>query len=89
MEYEYADSTETETATETDIELSQVALPTALHSRIKEAAELYNISTLEACLDEVEQLGNDGGRLAKNLRELVSNYDMDGILNVLAEIRKV
>ena len=89
VEYEYADSTETETATETDIELSQVALPTALHSQIKEAAELYNISTLEACLDEVEQLGNDGGRLAKYLQELVSNYDMDGILNVLAEIRKV
>jgi len=88
MEYEYADSTETEPAAETDVDLSQVALSTALHSKIKEAAELYNVSTLEACLGEVEQLGNDGGRLAEYLRELVSNYDMDGILNVLAEIRK-
>jgi len=35
----------------------------------------------------VEELGSEGQQLAQRLRELVQNYDMEGVLKILSEIQ--
>ena len=40
------------------------------------------------CLDEVADLDASGQQLAADLRRLVQNYDMEGIVNILTEIDK-
>jgi len=61
-------------------------LPAELLLRLKEATERHNITKLNQCLDELEQLGSDGRLLAEQLRKLSQNYEMEKILRILREI---
>ena len=89
VEYEYA-AVETQLTAETQptesLEVSNITLPEALFSRLQAAAEIYSVAELEACLDEIEQLGVDGQRLAVELRRLSQRYALDEILKILGEI---
>ena len=84
IEYEYADVGEKQTV---PLDLSRIELPEDLVLHLKEAAELYSTTELKRCLNEVERLGEDGYRLAEYIRSLLQNYDMEAILNVLAEMK--
>jgi signal transduction histidine kinase/DNA-binding response OmpR family regulator len=66
---------------------SKIALPEALISRLREAAEYGHVTELERSLQEVEQAGEEGAQLAERLRELSRNFDMEGILRILEVIR--
>ena len=79
---------EAEAAETPQTEAPDVSLPGDLLTRLKAAAELYRVTQLEIDLNEVEGLGPAGKRLAERLRELVRNYDMEGVLNVLSEIQQ-
>ncbi|MBI1922978.1 response regulator [Candidatus Poribacteria bacterium] len=83
VEYEYADA---EGGDATPLELSKITLPEALFRRLKEAGELQSTTELKEYLNEVEQLGPDGHRLAEHLRRFVDQYDIDTFLNRLGEI---
>ena len=41
---------------------------------------------MKACLNEVEQLGEEGRLLAEHLHPLLQNYDMEAIRKILASI---
>jgi hypothetical protein len=41
---------------------------------------------LKSCLQEVEQLGPSGVRLAQHLRQFLSSYDMKTIQRIVAQI---
>jgi len=68
-------------------EITDVSLPEELLSRLKGAAELYKVTELRTYLNEVEELGSEGQRLAQRLRELIQKYDMENVLKILSEIQ--
>ena len=85
VEYQYDDSEESEPQ---PLELERISLPEQLVERIKEAARLYSTTELKDCLIEVKQLGEDGAQLAAYLQPFLDNYDMEGLVDVLARIQK-
>ena len=86
VEYEYAETVSDESEETPEINLSKVNLPEELVLRLKEAAEIYDMTELNQCLDEIDSLGADEHQLAEYLRDLVRNFDMDEILRILSEI---
>jgi DNA-binding response OmpR family regulator len=81
VEYEYTD---TKTPGDREVDLSTLELPVSILRRMKAAAERYSSTELKNCLDEAEQLGDDGRRLADYLRSHLQNYDVEAILSVLS-----
>ncbi|MDA0336492.1 MAG: ATP-binding protein, partial [bacterium] len=61
-------------------------LTTDLHTRLREAAELYSVTEIETYCSELEQLGDSGRDLAAHLRSLSQRQDMGGILTALESI---
>lgn len=87
VEYEYEASSSGNQTDMSLLDLSEITLPEALFSRLKEAAEGNSITELIQYLNEVDQLGPCGQRLAELLRGLVDKYDFKGVLNILGEIK--
>jgi CheY-like chemotaxis protein len=67
-------------------DLGQLALSEDLALRLSTAAELHSATVLKSCLQEVEQLGPSGVRLAQHLRQFLSSYDMKTIQRIVAQI---
>ena len=97
VEYDYA-STPTPTPTPTPSadgaeapapDWSRIRLPDSLLVRLAKAAELHSVTELERYLSEMDALGADEQHLAAHLRDLSEQYDMDGIRNILKDIRIV
>jgi hypothetical protein len=82
VRYEYAD-VETE---EISPDWSGIRLPEELFARLKASAEISDVSALESCLDELEQLGPEGHALARELHRWSREYAIDHILEILREI---
>ena len=68
-------------------DLGGIRLPEELYGRLRAAAEIHNVTRVRGCLAEVDALGEEGARLAAHLHALSRQYDMEGILTVLGEIR--
>ncbi|ETX04839.1 MAG: hypothetical protein ETSY2_26500 [Candidatus Entotheonella gemina] len=68
---------------------SQVVLDEKLVARMQEAAELFSVTDIEACLREMEQLSGEPRQLAAHLRQLRQHHDMRSILEVLREMQHV
>ncbi len=79
IEYEYHEEARS-------IDTSTVALPEALVSRLKKAAELGDVMELEALIEVVRQIGEDGSLLAEQLMKRCQDLDMKGILRILETI---
>jgi len=60
-----------------------IALPAALASRLRVAAEIHNVTELRACIDEVASL-EDGKPMAARLRAWAAGYEMEKIIAALA-----
>jgi signal transduction histidine kinase/CheY-like chemotaxis protein len=84
VQYEYDEASATEESSASD--WSGLALPASLAKRLVGAAELASVTELEGLLDEVEQLGAKGQRLAGHLRRLSQDFDMDAVIAVLDSI---
>jgi two-component system, sensor histidine kinase ChiS len=68
---------------------SSVSLPEELATRLVEAAELYSVTEMDGCFGEMEDLGDDQRRLAAHLRRLRRSHDLETILELVREIRRV
>jgi hypothetical protein len=68
------------------IDLGQLALCEDLALRLTTAAELHSATVIKSCLQEVEQLGAPGVRLAQHLRQFLASYDMMTIQRIVAQI---
>ncbi len=71
---------------EISIDLGQLSLSDDLALRLTTAAELHSATVLKSCLQEVEQLGKPGVRLAQHLRRFLASYDMKTIQRIVAQI---
>jgi len=85
VEYEYAEAVGDEQDEAPELDLTQIVLPEDLLSRLKEAAEIYSLTQLNQCLDEMVQLDEPSRLLAEQLRVLGRNQDMEAILDILSE----
>ncbi len=70
------------------LKTSEVSLPAELLEGLKTAAEFHRVTKLESLLNEVDALGPAEHQLAERLREMIRNYDIDEVLNVLSEIEQ-
>ena len=86
VEYEYAETASDKSEETPKIDFMKVSLPKELLSRLKDAAELYNVTRLERHLGEVELLGDEAILLAEHLRALSQNNEIDRIIEILGEI---
>ncbi len=59
-------------------------LSDGLRARLTLAADLHSTTALKAGLEELRQLGPDAQELAEHIRQRMRNYDMEGILRILA-----
>lgn len=89
IDYVYAEPKMVEsqqTKTE-DLNLSSFKLSEELLNPIEEAAGLYSITSLEKSLLDLEQAGENYKPLAQHLKALTDQYDMEGVLEVVAKIK--
>ncbi|HVT87646.1 MAG TPA: CHASE domain-containing protein [Tepidisphaeraceae bacterium] len=71
---------------ETPESAQDCSLPANLRSRLREAAEICNITDLKRIVAEIEWLGPATKRLAEQLRGCVHRYDLPAISRLAAEI---
>jgi PAS domain S-box-containing protein len=88
IEYEYESSNEEDvkSPSTSNLDFSKYILPKAILSRLKEGADLCNITQLENALAEICQLEGNGKNLEPHLKECVIKYDMEGIANILEQV---
>ncbi|MFQ6043172.1 MAG: two-component regulator propeller domain-containing protein, partial [Candidatus Poribacteria bacterium] len=79
VEFERGESEETKT--------QPAVAPEALLERLKTAAEFHRVTKLERALNELDALGTEEHRLAERLREMIRNYDIEGVLDALSEVQ--
>ena len=72
---------------ETPMDWSETKLPTELVESLCEAVEFRQVTKMEAYFQELQQLGDEAGRLAAHLRQLRKRHDMDSILEILRGMR--
>ena len=58
----------------------------ALHTRLREAAELYSVTELEGLFNELAELGEAEARLAERLRGLRREHDIEGITRLIDDL---
>ena len=85
VEFEYEEEEQEERES---IDWSHLSLPSDLHGRLREAAEIYSVTEMEDYLREVEELGEEHRQLASHLRDLKQAHNMEGILKALGEIQR-
>ncbi|MBI1925750.1 response regulator [Candidatus Poribacteria bacterium] len=81
VEYQYAGTQQV-----SPLDFSTMTLPKDLCSRLTQAAAFQSRTKMRTCLNEVEQLGEEGRLLAEHLHQLLQNYDMEAIRKILASI---
>ena len=69
-----------------DGEIQPVLLPLGLRERLIDSAELYSVTSLRQHIDDVERLGPAAVGLAQRLRQCVHDYDMSGVVRLLADV---
>ena len=88
VEYEYEEITSTKAPSIAEIDFSAIQLPAELHASMKEMASMGMMTELEELLPQVENSGPGCPGLAAHIKELVDQFDTDGIIKVLEIIEK-
>jgi signal transduction histidine kinase/CheY-like chemotaxis protein len=88
IDYTYEENEITGTRELEGPDLHSFKVPPNLLKPLKEAAELYSITNLEKSITGLEQASESYKPLTDHLKTMVSNYDMDGIVNVMEIIKK-
>ncbi len=68
------------------LEPGSIRLPGDLLQKLKQAADLSNLTDLKTCMGQLEALGSEGRSLLAHLKPLANRYDMHGILTVLEQV---
>lgn len=67
-------------------EVARFSLPRDLYVRLRDAAELHNITVLKRLLQELRQCGPEGQQLAAHAHGLLSRYDLDAVSRLIAKM---
>ena len=71
---------------EEPLNLKAFHLPASLHARLREAAEINDLTELEHLLSELRLVGDPQARLAKHFARALAAYDTDEILATLENV---
>jgi signal transduction histidine kinase/DNA-binding response OmpR family regulator len=88
VEYEYEEATSIQAPSIEEIDFSTIQLPAELHTSIKDMASTGMLTELEEILPQIENSGPGGPGLAAHIKELIDQFDTDGIIKVLEAIEK-
>lgn len=69
------------------VDLSEVTLPKALYDRLLESAELSDLTEIESCLCELNQGDARQQALSTALKESLTSYNMDDILETVKKVQ--
>ena len=87
VEFEYSDEiAPVEQASVKELNFSQIVLPEEILKSIKEMASMGMMDELEEILPQIESSGPDGPELAACLQNMVDQFNMDGIIEILDKI---
>jgi len=84
-QFDYAEGREPEV--EGVLDWGSLRLPGDLLANLRNATRLNNVTNIERCLKELEQLGEAPRRLAVHLRRLRQQFDMRAIGSILGELQ--
>ena len=84
--FEHADVEPVGDAADSTVGWQDLALPSELHAGLVAAVDTHSITELRKHVDSLEELGEDGRRLALHLRKLSGRYDMEAVKRVLEEV---
>ena len=84
VQFEYAEEA---TAEPEALDLSGITVSADLLSRLREAAEMANVTELEQMLDDLEAQQPDTHQLAAHLRDLSQDFQMNELLAVLDQLQ--
>ena len=86
VQYVFKERSNARSEPDISLDLGQLTLSEDLALRLSTAAELHSATVIKSCLQEVEQLGPSGVRLAQHLRHFLASYDLRTIQRVVAQI---
>ena len=66
-----------------DVVIEGLALPSALRSRLRQAAQMHNVTEVKRCLQEMRRLGEREARLAQVLTGAVQRFDLTPLIEAL------
>jgi hypothetical protein len=69
-----------------EVDITRLHLPRDLAVRLDAAATAFLVSDLKEACGEVERLGPAYARLAQQMRDYISRYDMNGLVAFLAAL---
>jgi PAS domain S-box-containing protein len=90
IEFVYDDDevSQNESSSIEELDLSQISIPEDLYEKLKKSAELYNITSCEKTLKELQERDGGSKQLLEHLVRLIKNYDMEAIIKVLEDVSK-
>jgi PAS domain S-box-containing protein len=83
FKYEEAPKEDNFLESQPPLDVSKVKLPLVFFTLLSNAAELYNITTLEKALEDLAQTSEECKLLADTLKQYLNKYDMAGLMAVL------
>ncbi len=86
VEFLYKEDSLNESAEPGEQSFTKTSIPQNLHDRISEAASLYNVTSLDNCMKELEALGDDAIQLSEHLKLLAKKYNMDEIIKIMEKV---
>ncbi|WP_163833667.1 ATP-binding protein [Spartinivicinus ruber] len=69
-----------------NIDSLNVTLPASVYQRLLKAAELYRISEVKLCLEEIAKLDESYQPLVSEINHYVSQYDMTGLIQLIQSV---
>jgi len=90
VEFVYDDDriSQEETSSIEKLDPTQIFIPKGLHEKLKESAELCNITKLEELLKELRQNSEVPKQLVEHLEQLLGKYNIEAIKKVLESVSK-
>ena len=86
IQFEYADpNTQPD---DIDLNFDNIQLPTDILTKLKEAAELSNVTELERILDDLKTQNPEASDFTAHLQSLSQDFQMDQILQILADFQE-
>ncbi len=88
IEFEYSQeaSLEQKLLNFVEPDYSKITLPEELYSGLKSAAETYSITHLQEVINKLQGQNYDCNQLAIKVKDLITRYDMDGILEIIEKL---
>ena len=83
VEFTYSDE---EKEIEEVFDASGVSLPKEFVDEMRNSAELYNLTGLDACMEKMNLMGDEVKGLQKHFYKLIKSYDMEKILEALDKV---